>query len=296
MDSKFTTLAFMPLNLRLMAVICLFLICFYGESPMSYGSYGSVTANVLLRTKWIKFGLETGTAFTIDVDGKQYLLTAKHLLKGVADGSTATIQISKNKTWVDLSVKVLQCADPVDIAVLVPPKQLTVTHPLTPASDGVFMGEDVWFVGFPFAMPAIFGNTAGDIGIARRAMVAQFDLQPTIKATRFLLDGVNNPGFSGSPVVWGSPTDLKVAAVISGVVEQRLPVMRTKSITSAEITPSDLVQDRIIRDGSNTYRLEDTDLTVKVNSGIAYAWSINPALELIKKNPIGPQVDPAFTE
>lgn len=259
-------------------------------------SYASVTANVLLRTLWIKYGPETGTAFTIDVDGKQYLLTAKHLLHGAGDGSTVKIQIAKHKTWVDLSVKVLCCADPIDIVVLVPPKQLTVTHPLTPVSNGVFMGQEVWFVGFPFSMPAIFGNTAGDIGIARRAMVAQFDTQPTIKATRFLLDGVNNPGFSGSPLVWGSPTDLKVAAVISGVVEQRLPVMQTKSITAAEIAPSDLAQDRIITDGIKTYRLENTDLTVKVNTGIAYAWSVEPALELIRKNPIGPPVDPGFTE
>ncbi len=264
---------FIPLNFRLVVLICLFVICFYEVPPVSNAT---VSANVLLRTKWIKFGQDTGTAFTIDVDGKQYLLTAKHILKGVADGSTVIIQTSKHKTWVDLSVKVLHCADPIDIAVLVPPKQLTVTHPLTPVSNGVFLGQDVWFVGFPFSMPAIFGNTAGDIGIARKAMVAQFDTHQTLKATRFLLDGVNNPGFSGSPLVWGSPTDLRVAAVISGVIEQELPVRRRKSITSAE--------------------LEDTDLTVKVNTGIACAWSIEPALELIRKNPIGPSIDPEFTE
>ena len=43
-----------------------------------------ITANVLQRTFFIRFGKSTGTAFTIDNDSKQYLATARHVVKGIS--------------------------------------------------------------------------------------------------------------------------------------------------------------------------------------------------------------------
>lgn len=40
------------------------------------------TSNVLFRVLKIKTATSTGSAFTIEVDGKQYLITARHLLRG----------------------------------------------------------------------------------------------------------------------------------------------------------------------------------------------------------------------
>src|ERR1700730_12291840 len=41
-----------------------------------------VTSNVLLRVLLIKTPLGSGTAFSMDIDGRQYLITAKHMVKG----------------------------------------------------------------------------------------------------------------------------------------------------------------------------------------------------------------------
>jgi hypothetical protein len=42
------------------------------------------------------------------------------------------------------------------------------------------------------------------------------------------------------------------------------------------------------------YRLDETDELVDFNTGIVAGYSINHALDLIKKNPIGPKTDDSF--
>ena len=64
---------------------------------------------------------QTATAFTLDVDGKEYLITAKHVVSALKDDDT--VFVFMNNDWSPLRVKILRCADPVDIAVLVPPRQ-----------------------------------------------------------------------------------------------------------------------------------------------------------------------------
>ena len=45
-----------------------------------------ITSNVIHRTFHIRYRNGTGTAFAIDRDGRQYLITARHLVEGVAAG------------------------------------------------------------------------------------------------------------------------------------------------------------------------------------------------------------------
>ena len=41
-----------------------------------------ITTNILFRTFHIKYEQGTGTCFMIDIDSKQYLVTAKHVVDG----------------------------------------------------------------------------------------------------------------------------------------------------------------------------------------------------------------------
>jgi hypothetical protein len=68
----------------------------------------------------------TGTAFPIEVDGRPYLITAKPVVSGLPDAANRTIDILKKKGWSPLRVTVFKCAEPVDIAVVIPPKQIPV--------------------------------------------------------------------------------------------------------------------------------------------------------------------------
>jgi len=55
------------------------------------------TSNVLYRVLKIRTATATGSAFTIEVDGKQYLITARHLLNGF--GNAGEIELWSEGRW-----------------------------------------------------------------------------------------------------------------------------------------------------------------------------------------------------
>jgi hypothetical protein len=264
-------------------------------------SYGQVTSNVLLRTLLIQAS-EGGTAFTIEVDGRQYLITAKHVVGKLPNEAVSTIQVRKKNGWSPLKVTVFKCDDPVDIGVLVPPAQVSVNFPLEPTSKGMMVGQEAYFVGFPYGTFTTYANQPDVFGFVKRATVAQFDSMPNIQAQMIELDGYNNPGFSGSPVVYRDINQgnmvFKVAGVLVSYIYDASPVVNKKQeIHENEITAEDREKNDVVRTISDGrfYRVEDTKQLVKLNSGIATAWDIGSAVDLIRKHSIGPKVADDFT-
>ena len=64
-----------------------------------------ITANVIHRVFWIKYGESAGTAFTVDIEGKQYLVTAKHIVGGIS--KDATLEIYSNDMWTPLETRLV---------------------------------------------------------------------------------------------------------------------------------------------------------------------------------------------
>lgn len=264
--------------------------------------HGQVTSNVLRRVLLIQ-ATEEGTGFTIEVDGRQYIVTAKHLVAGLMDQAESTINLKKKNGWVPLKVRVFKCDDPVDIAVLVASAQLTVNFQLDPTSKGMAVGQDAFFVGFPFGASITYNSLPDVFGFVRKATVAALERFPEKKAQIIHLDGFNNPGFSGSPVVFHDLSSqngaaYKVAGVVSGFVYDAGPVVKkTQEVQQDQVTPQDLQRGSVVRTISDGrfYRVEDTDQIVKLNTGIATAWDIGSAVELIRKHPVGPKTDDGFT-
>jgi hypothetical protein len=97
-----------------------------------------------------------------------------------------TIDILKKKGWSPLRVTVFKCAEPVDIAVLIPPKQITVINTvinndhLDPTSTGIAVGQDAYFDGFPCALhfAKTYSSRPRVFGFVKRATVAQLDTLP----------------------------------------------------------------------------------------------------------------------
>ena len=85
----------------------------------------------------------------------------------------------------------------------------------------------------------------------------------TLFGKPYFLDGHNNPGFSGGPVVFCPPArkEFQVAAVVSGYRSARAP----------------------IRDDED----RDTEFHLRENTGIVVAYDVNEAVALIRANPIG---------
>ena len=225
-----------------------------------------VTNNALQRTFRMQYLASTATCFTIDVEGKQYIVTARHALPNI--NKSVTVQLQHEGIWKDINCKVVGIApNEIDIVVLAPPHQISPSLPLPPTTKDMYLSQDVYFLGFPYGLHAEVGGINADfpLPLVKKACVSMLALFPG-KTKQLLLDGHNNPGFSGGPVVFsphGNHNEVRVAAVISG------------------------------------YRFEwdkvfigekETSLAVKYNTGIVVAYAIDYALELIQVNPIGAPV------
>src|ERR1700684_834402 len=94
-------------NAVLMGLACLGLAII----PATSVCRAQMTANVLSRVLDLRVNPntihdETATGFTIGVDGREYLITAKHVVAGLGD--QATIEVNQNDHWADLPVKIFR--------------------------------------------------------------------------------------------------------------------------------------------------------------------------------------------
>ena len=217
-----------------------------------------ITANFIHRTYRIRCGDSIGTGFTMDIDGKQYLVTARHVLARLSQESE--IYIFGNNQWIPLQIQLVGHApDTIDISVLAPERRLTPPDlPVNASSDGVMYGQEVYFLGFPYHFLGIiiFTDEGFPLPFVKRAILSCFD------GNVFLLDGHNNPGFSGGPIIFGRPGNppTNIAAVISGYKFVQEPIF----------------------DGQ-----AQTELTYEYNTGIIVSYKIEHALYLIRANPVG---------
>ena len=220
-----------------------------------------VTSNVIHRTFQITFGKGQATCFAVDCENRQYIVTARHIVKTITD--SAIIRIKHERVWKDCPVNLVgHCEGEIDISVLSAERRLAPDHPLPLTAAGLTLGQDVYFLGFPYGLTGEFEdmNRNFPVPFVKKAIVSALDS----KTSPLYLDGHNNPGFSGGPVVFSQmakpDNELSVAGVISGYRYNREPVylfgMRTP-------------------------------LKYKYNTGIVAAYGIQHAVDLIHRNPIG---------
>lgn len=252
-----------------------------------------LTTNVYNRVLLIRVGNETGTGFTLDLDGRQYLITAKHVVAAL--GGKGTLAIFKNGNWQPVPVTIFPCADPVDIAVLIPPAPLTMSPPLEPTSKTLRYGDEMYFAGFPYGMRSSAPSLTGGYPVAFVKKAIMSGEVNENGASMFVLDGYNNPGFSGGPLVYRDASRsgfvYDVAGVVKGFRADLAPVYRREEVTPDQITTEDMAKDRIVRtNNGRVLRLTDTGEVVKLNSDLLIAYNISYAIALIRKNPIGPPI------
>jgi hypothetical protein len=233
------------------------------------------TINMYQRVYMIQTATSRGTAFAVDIDDREYWITARHILTGAkkppygnVKEKTVTINIhdadgSKDR-WVPHTFIVLQPPEDVDIVVLVPQTPLTSNLLASPQlSSNIMLGESCGFMGFPYGGGWRMKTDAGTFWapFTKRCSISGSDLDTRL----FILDGINNKGFSGGPVFVGTGEKLKVMAVVSGYHTEPTDVIKGKA--TPETDPKD---------------------TVELNSGFILAYDIGIVLDLVKKSPIGP--------
>jgi len=187
----------------------------------------AVPNEILQRTRFIRVGDEGSTAFCVDYHGKIYLVTARHVVAGVPQIG-ATIQVWDQESWKDYkTVRTLfPESEDVDIAVFETTETIKEPYQVTLATEGgPTMGQQLWFLGYPWGLRSRFGNGQAIPFIKRGTMSAIDGTNP--KSVVVYIDGFNNPGFSGGPILYWdfSSHTYKILGVVKGYKEDTAKVL-----------------------------------------------------------------------
>lgn len=231
-----------------------------------------ITTNVFHRTFHIRSGKSSGTAFAIDRNGKQYLVTARHVIEGIA--LIDRIDIYHEQQWKTVAVDVVGVGtDGIDVAVLACPIQLALPWPLEASSGELIYGQPVYFLGFPFGWRWEIGpeklNRDFPMPFVKSGIFSAADEAFSV----IYIDGHGNRGFSGGPVVFlpngRSSGDFRVAGIISHYPTPILePIVNEQGCTIVD------------QDNNPVAYFQE-------NPGFVVATAITHATDLIDANPIG---------
>jgi hypothetical protein len=162
------------------------------------------TTNILTRISMIQAGIFRGTSFSLDVDNREYWITAKHILTGAEHppygsikNKSERLKILQGQEWLDIEFAILDPGDDIDIVVLAP-SRLILSNPLasiTPSPKGILMGGNCQFLGYPYGegWPVKFDQkTLTWLPYVKLCGVSAL---PQGDKKFWTLDGINNPGF-----------------------------------------------------------------------------------------------------
>jgi hypothetical protein len=246
------------------------------------------TNNVLTRVFMVASKYFGGTIFSIDVDAREYWITAKHILTGATQppwGSitdkSASLSIlrpaAEGEQWLKVQFTVIDPGNDVDIVVLVA-SNLLLGDPLpsvATTSGTVGLGSDCEYLGFPLSHKWRAKFSSGNpiwMPFVKHCTVSTLIDSANDKKIWFL-DGVVNHGFSGGPVVFNTGPNQQIFAVVSGFWAEA---------PDPKVLSSDAVYspDKATQTASNEPIYQDP--------GFILAYDISYAIDAIKKNPIGP--------
>lgn len=228
---------------------------------MNFDLASMITANVLQRVFLLEYNDKYGSCFTVDIAGKQYVVTAKHVVEGISKNDS--IRLFHGDEWKHVQTKSIGVgAGEIDIAVFCINERI-YAHSVEPSMDGILYGQDVYFLGFPYGWYEVGEhelNRGFPLPFVKKAIVSNLGNHP--EGRILYLDGHNNKGFSGGPVVFKrqSTNEFRFAGVVSSYRWQ-----------PEEVYISDA----------------PSEAYVQYNTGIIEAFDIEHAVDIIKSNPAG---------
>jgi hypothetical protein len=260
------------INLFLAAMLVVFLASTFGYCE-DVRLQRAVPYGILNRVFPIEYKSQGGTCFAIDLEGRQYIITARHIVQGIKSGETVRILVGES--WYEVVVKpIFPQNEKIDIAALATNVLIAPKMDITASDDGIVAGQEVYFLGFPFGLTSRFEKpTPGRFAFIKKGILSAIDSRPEAGPV-FYLDAHNNPGFSGGPVIFGnfSKNDrLQIAGVISGY---RIQPNEVEDAIIDAVSPTGETKKKVIH-------------YVRENTGIVLAYGLKDIIESIKGNPIG---------
>ena len=214
--------------------------------------------DVVAGTYRVRVESSEGTMFALDFADQQYLITARHVVANLRD----VLEIEWERGWRAVPVELIGHGNgDIDISVLHAqqrfPDLLRPGWKSPQIEPDLKLGEDVRFYGFPYGWRTSRGQATVPVPLVKAGIVSGF-FGPTALGPKssFFVDGHNNPGFSGGPLVSVRHGQYRIAGVVTAYLPYEEEV---QSLTS---------------DG-------DSVGFVKQNSGIMLAWNIQHAIDII---------------
>lgn len=194
-----------------------------------------------------------GTAFTVDHEGAQYLVTAEHVVEAQPLRVEMTLYGVGGKTQLKLQ-RLAGVTGGADIAVFRLDVPITPQLEVGANLDGSVYTQDMYFLGYPYGLGLRHGNLLL-LPFVKKAILSA-STETTDGGHLLYLDGFNNPGFSGGPV----------AFYTQGSNEPRI----------GGVVSAYRADERRVRIGG-----EEIDATVLENTGIVLANNIKHAMDAI---------------
>lgn len=222
-------------------------------------SQGLATTNILFRVFPIRID-QTGTAFTLEVRGQQYIVTADHLLEGEFHAEIE-VQLGSDE-WTRIPVSLVGQGEHQDVLVMTTVEPLTPTFPADAGTGRMVVGQSVRFLGFmPRARTQPLPGYERGMPLIMGGVLSGFDNRHSL-----LIDGQGNKGFSGGPVVYQpvtAPTFDECRWRIAGVITSYLHVP--------------------VRTEGDALVVTEDNQSVVANSGLLVATRIETVLGIIEK-------------
>lgn len=213
-------------------------------------------ANELQRTFQVRSGANTGTGFLIDVEQRQYLVSALHVVEQAAEA--ANLEIFANNQWQPTPVVVVGIDMINDVAVFaLPERRVGAEFPIQIDGAGAVLGQGAFFLGYPLGLRGIILNPGFPMPLVTRGNICSFHQGPP---NQLYLSCDAPPGFSGAPVYYAR----NGVPVLTGVVIEEL---------AYQVPVKDAEENQVG--------------LVWTPSGIVTCSYINCALDLIAANPVG---------
>lgn len=205
-----------------------------------------------------------GSCFAIPINGVAYLIAAAHVIRSMEERVQNELFIFQNDQWVNIIVTPYFISrhsfidNDIDIAIIETTIKLqTNDQDIQLSADGLILGQDVYFLGFPY----IGSSLRYQPEKINHGFPLPFIKKATLSKTEdrlFYLDGHNNPGFSGGPIIfWNYETSKHQ---VLGVISRYIP--QFGKVASVE---------------------DSRDLLYHENSGIAIGYSIEFVIEFLKE-------------
>lgn len=214
------------------------------STAFSQTEHSIAIAEAMASTFNIRIDETTGTCFMVTKDKKQYFLTAAHLFPSShKSGNLNPIEMLIQNEWRSFNARVYFHTDrKIDIALVILservlqnlefPEELSRLDSSAREAQGngisldpilADFGKEVFFYGFPL------GNLGSEVFGIKFPLVKKATVSGSVRhngVNMLLLDGHNNLGFSGGPVVAYNISSKKmcIVGIISGYVPEPIDV------------------------------------------------------------------------